>query len=86
MKLSVERKMFELPNKMPFKGSGRAIFQDLLEGEPYMAVCKVIPLFNTNNEQKGFKIISLMKIRDKNKKVEIKEKPLTSIKRESEDL
>ena len=78
--------MFELPNKTPIKSVERAIFQDLMEGEPYMAVCKVVPLFNSNNEQKGFRIISLMKIRDKNKKIEVKEKPLTSIKRESEDL
>ena len=77
----MEIKMFEMP---PQNTINKPLKADLVEGNPYMAVAKVVPLFNANNEQKGFKIISLIKI-DRKKKQEFEEqKPLLVSEKDKE--
>lgn len=71
---------FELPSQDEVKEP----IKHLTEGEPYMAVAKVIPLFNNNNEQKGFRIISLIKIDRKKKQENEEQKPLLVSEKDEE--
>lgn len=64
---------------MPTKGLNTYEWQ---EGKSFMAICKVVPLISPNNEQKGFRIISLIRIGDKQKK---EEKPMETLKSYAEE-
>ena len=77
--------MFQLPKEYMPKTILKIDLGTLIEGEPYMAIAKVVPLFNANNEQRGFKILSIIKI-DRKKKEKDKEKDEKAIFEFMEDV